>query len=127
MIANVPTERSIYERELRGNRSCIIGSKKARVLPEPVCDWINTSRGGMVLSYGLRKYGNEAFWMEVGLLMLILDRRWLIRSRFSPRPSNVDESANGALLGVDLGCSALSLSERLGKMGFEVKSDETIL
>jgi hypothetical protein len=43
MIANVPMERSMYESELKGSRSWIMGSRKDKVFPEPVWDWMNMS------------------------------------------------------------------------------------
>lgn len=47
MTASVPMERSMYESELRGRRSWRMGRRKESVFPEPVWDWINTSRAAM--------------------------------------------------------------------------------
>jgi hypothetical protein len=58
--------------------------------------------------------------------MLILDLRWFMRSWFSPRPSNVEESATGALLGRELVFTGTSFMEKLSRVGFEVNRDETM-
>lgn len=77
----------------------MIGRRKASVLPEPVCDCINTSLELPLADGSLSKAGNAARWMDVGLSMLILDERWAIMRGSSPRPENVDEF-KGALLGL---------------------------
>jgi len=67
--------------------------------------------------------GNAARWIPVGLSMLILLDRCVMRRGLRLRPENVDES-RGALLGapVFFGC----LSSGTSTLGLYVKSDEMI-
>lgn len=51
----------------------MIGRRNDMVFPEPVCDCMNTSRAFMSSEEGFVKIGRAARWIDVGLVIPILD------------------------------------------------------
>ena len=98
-----------------------MGRRKESVLPEPVCDCMNTSRAAGSSSVG-RRAGSTALWMEVGREMFILEDRWATTRGSSPRPVKVEESS-GALLGFVLAAGA-ARGVGCSIFGFEVNREE---
>jgi hypothetical protein len=79
----------------------MIGKRKERVFPDPVCDWINKSLD--VISSDVESAtGRAALWMDVGFETFILEDRCATIRGSKPRPWKVDESVNGALLGFEM-------------------------
>ncbi len=97
-----------------------MGRRKESVLPEPVCDCMNTSRAAGSSSVG-NKAGNTALWIEVGLEIFILEDRCETTRGSRPRPSKVEES-RGALLGFAFVVGAVRATCSI--FGFEVKSED---
>jgi hypothetical protein len=101
IIAKVPIDLSMYECVLSGSKSWMIGKRKERVFPDPVCDWINRSLDA-ISSDVESATGRAALWIDVGLETFILEDRCATISGSKPRPWKVEESVNGALLGFEM-------------------------
>ena len=125
MMASVPMERSMYERELRGRRSCRIGRRNESVFPDPVWLWMKTSRSWVSSTSEESRGGSAARWIEVGAVMPILLLRCETMSGSRPSPAKVDRSVNGALLGFKAGWGRLELSST-STLGLAVNKEETI-
>jgi len=124
IIARVPIERSIYEFVLRGRRSCRMGRRYESVFPEPVCDWMNASRGEVESSRD-NSDESDARCIDVGFEMSILVVRWVEMRGFRPSPVNVEESVRGALLGL-LGPFVTGVVSFFSIFGLDENSEDTI-
>lgn len=100
-----------------------MGRRKESVLPEPVCDWMKISREDVSSETVESRFGRAARWMAVGFEIDILVSRWADMRGLRPRPVNVDESSNGALLGNALFLAGAAWSGASTR-GFDVKSED---
>ncbi len=100
-----------------------MGSRYARVLPEPVSAWMKASESSTSSCV------IAAFWMAVGALRESFVRRWVARVGERPREVKVSRSEDrGALEGVGGGMS-LERGSFVGAAvvgGLEEKREETI-
>jgi hypothetical protein len=74
-----------------------MGSRYDKVLPEPVCDWTNTSLE-LLASGNIPESAERC--IAVGFSIPILEARCWDINGLRPNPLNVEESVNGAFEGL---------------------------